>query len=92
MFGPREAGAYGIVGEVTPAGGAVERALTVAERIAGLPARAVAHCKRLVRLALETPLEEGLALERTLFLDLMTGDDAARLMAAMNRGERDIRD
>ena len=91
VVGPRGAGSYGIVSEVTPAGEAVARALEIAERVAQLPARAVAHCKRLVRNALSTPLEEGLALERTLFLDLMLSDDAAQRMGEMNRGERDIK-
>ena len=90
VISPAEAGAYGIVHEVTPPGGAVDRALQMAERIVSQPPRAVAHCKRLVRQALATPLEEGLAAERTLFLDLVLTDDAAERMAAMNRGERKI--
>jgi enoyl-CoA hydratase len=65
-------------------------ALAIAARIAAQPARAVAHCKRLVRDALDTPLEQGLAVERTLFLDLLVSDAAVEGMSAMNRGERRI--
>ena len=89
---PREAGAYGIVHEVTALGGAVERALQIAERVASRPARAVAHSKRLVRAAIDSPPSDGFALERTLFLDLLLGDEAVRLMGEMNRGERRIQD
>ena len=90
VVSPREAGALGMVHEVTPPGEAVARALAIAERIAHQPARAVAHCKRLVRNATATPLAEGLAVERTLFLDLLVSDEAVRRMGEMNRGERDI--
>ena len=88
---PREAAALGIVHEVAPPGGAFERALAIAQRIAQQPALAVAHCKRLVYLAAATPLEEGLALERTLFLDLLVRDEALERMNEMNSGGRDIR-
>jgi enoyl-CoA hydratase len=90
VIGPREAHAYGIVHDLAAPGRAVERALAMAERIAAQPARAVAHCKRLVRDALDTPVEQGLAVERTLFLDLLVSDEAVDRMSAMNRGERRI--
>ena len=60
------------------------------EEMATKPPRHGPH-KRLVRGSPETPLDEGLALERTLFLDLMTTDDAHRLMAKMNDEDLDIR-
>lgn len=88
---PAEAARLGIVSELAPAGGALDLATALAERIAAQPPRAVAHCKRLVRAATATPLAEGLGQERTLFLDLLVSDDALERMSAMNRGERDIR-
>lgn len=88
---PSAAARLGIVTELAPADGAVDLATALAERIAAQPARAVAHCKRLVRAATATPLGEGLGLERTLFLDLLVSDEALERMSAMNRGERDIR-
>jgi hypothetical protein len=39
----------------------------------------------------ETPLVDGLALERTLFLDLLVSDEALDLMSRMNAGDLDIR-
>jgi len=88
---PREALALGIVQELAPAGGALEAALTMAHEMAAKPARASGHIKRLVRASVETPLEEGLALERTLFLDLMTTEEAHQLMSKMNAENLDIR-
>jgi enoyl-CoA hydratase len=90
VIGPREAHTSGIVHDLTPPDGAVERALALAARIAVQPAQAVTYCKRLVRGALDTPLEQGLAVERTLFLDLLMSDAAVERMSAMNRGERRI--
>lgn len=88
---PAEAYALGIVQEVTPAGAALAAAKTLARRIASRPALSVAHIKRLVRSARETPLDEGLALERTLFLDTLVSDDGFNLMAKMNAEGLDIR-
>ena len=88
---PKEAFELGIVQELAPAGAALTHAVSLAQELATKPPRAMAHIKRLVRGAPETPLDEGLALERTLFLDLMTTDDAHRLMAKMNDEDLDIR-
>lgn len=88
---PREAYELGIVQELAPAGEALTRAKSIAREIAGLPPKAVGHIKRLVRMTPETALEEGLALERTLFLDLLVSDDAYELMAKMNGDGLDIR-
>jgi enoyl-CoA hydratase len=67
-------------------------AQAVARRLAAKPPRALAHIKRLVRGAAETPLAEGLATERTLFCDLMVRDDALALMAEWTAGARTITD
>jgi enoyl-CoA hydratase len=88
---PAEALALGIVQEVVPAGASVARAQAIAAEIATRSPKAVGHIKRLVRLTPETPLAEGLALERTLFLDLLVSDEALDLMSRMNAGDLDIR-
>lgn len=88
---PHEAFSLGIVQELTPPGGALARACEMAEEIAALPARAAGYIKRLVRGTPETPLAEGLALERTLFLDLLVSDEGLELMSRMNAGNLDIR-
>jgi enoyl-CoA hydratase len=88
---PQEALELGIVQELTPRGGALKRAREMAQEIASKPPLAAAHIKRLVRMTPETPLDEGLALERTLFLDLLVSDDALRLHHTMNSENLDIR-
>ncbi|MEX0782832.1 MAG: enoyl-CoA hydratase-related protein [Dehalococcoidia bacterium] len=88
---PAEALALGIVTEVAPAGRCVERALAIAAEIASKPPLAVAHIKKLARSAVSTPLEDGLALERTLFMDLLVSTSALDLMTRMNTGTNDIR-
>jgi enoyl-CoA hydratase len=58
----------------------------------GMVHAAVAHIKRLIRSAAETPLSQGLANERTLFMDLAVSDDGHRLMGDFAAGKRTIRD
>lgn len=87
---PREAARFGLVHEVCAEGG-LARAETVAREIARQPAQAIRHIKRLIRGAQDTPMQEGLALERTLFLDLLVRDEAIERMARMNSEGRDIR-
>jgi enoyl-CoA hydratase len=86
---PAEALALGMVHEV--AADALQRGLALGHEIAGKSPLAVAHIKRLLRASYETPLAEGLAMERTLFLDLLTSDEAVELMRRMLNGGRDIR-
>lgn len=86
---PEEAARIGLVHEV--ADDAVARALAIAEELAKKPPRAVAHIKRLVRGTMDPPSAADLGLERTLFLDLVTSDDAIRLMTKMNAPGGDIR-
>ena len=81
---PREAAAFGLVNEVAQ-GKAVERAMEVAGQLAIQSPRAVAHIKRLARSATQTPLADGLKLERNLFMDLMTTDWAINAMKAYVR-------
>ncbi|WP_322795724.1 enoyl-CoA hydratase/isomerase family protein [Tepidiforma sp.] len=89
---PAEAAALGLVHELAPAGRALERAHELAAEMAALPPRALAHCKRLIRGTHTMTRAEGLALERTLFLDLLLSDDALERMTRMNADDRDIRD
>ena len=88
---PKEAFDLGIVQELTPPGAALTRAKGMADEMSRLPARAAGHIKRLVRGTPETPLADGLALERTLFLDLLVSDEGLELMSKMNAGNLDIR-
>jgi enoyl-CoA hydratase len=66
---PREAERKGLVHE-TVSGKALDRAMEIAQRLALHTRESVAYIKRLVRNATETPLAQGLALERNLFLKL----------------------
>src|ERR1700746_1033867 len=70
---PREAERKGLVHE-TVSGKAVDRAMEIARRLSSHTPESVAYIKRLVRNAIETPLAQGLALERNLFLKLCISD------------------
>ena len=69
---PHDAERKGLVHE-TVSGKAIDRAIEIARRLAAHTPESVAHIKRLVRNATETPLAQGLALERNLFLKLCIG-------------------
>ncbi len=70
---PKEAARLGLVHE-SVSGKALDRAMEIARRLAARPPESVAAIKRLVRNATETPLAQGLALERNLFLKLCISD------------------
>jgi enoyl-CoA hydratase len=72
---PREAERKGLVHE-TVSGKALDRAMEIARRLSSFPPESVACIKRLVRNATETPLAQGLALERNLFLKLCISEPA----------------
>jgi enoyl-CoA hydratase len=76
---PREAESKGLVHE-TVSGRALDRAMEIAQRLSSFPPESVAYIKRLVRNATETPLAQGLALERNLFLKLCISDPALARM------------
>jgi len=90
-IGPDQAVQFGLASEVAPYG-ALDRAREIANEITAKSAVAVAHIKKLVRAAHTADIDSGLAMERTLFCDLMVSEDGIRLMKQMNNGERDIRD
>lgn len=72
-------------------GDVLERAREVAGRIVDSSSRAILHIKRLVRGAHEGTLDQGLALERTLFCDLLVAPEGLEAMGRMVNGESDIR-
>ena len=76
---PREAERKGLVHE-TVSGKALDRAMEIARRLSSFPSESVAYIKRLVRNATETPLAQGLALERNLFLKLCITEPALARM------------
>ncbi|MGE0735003.1 MAG: enoyl-CoA hydratase/isomerase family protein [Alphaproteobacteria bacterium] len=87
---PREALAQGMVHEVTD-GPVLARAIERARDLAALPAKSLAHVKRLAYTALERPLYDGLDLERALFVDLLASPECVEVMSALNRRNGDFR-
>jgi enoyl-CoA hydratase len=87
-FGPAEAAAMGLVNRCVD-GPVLPAALALTHRLAALPAKALAHAKRLAR---PSAADAGrLAEERTLFCDLMVTQEAIDLMARMHATGGDIR-
>jgi enoyl-CoA hydratase len=82
---PRAAYEKGFVTEIV-AGPVLPAAITRAKRYAAQDPRAAAYIKRLAHLASKASLEEGLKLERNLFLDLTARDEAHRLMTDYEAG------
>jgi enoyl-CoA hydratase len=78
---PKEAERRGFVHECVD-GEALDRALEIARRLATHTPESVAYIKRLVRGAVQTPLAEGLKLERNLFIKLCTSEPALERMRA----------
>src|SRR5215472_1849849 len=72
---PREAERKGLAHE-TVSGKALNRAMEIAQRLSSHTPEAVAYIKRIDRNATETPLAQGLALERNLFLKLCITEPA----------------
>jgi enoyl-CoA hydratase/carnithine racemase len=87
---PRGAFDIGLALECVP-GDVLVRAWEVAARIVGHSPRATAHIKQLVRGAHDWSPEEGLAIERTLFCDLLVAPQSIEAMAQMVEGGVDIR-
>jgi enoyl-CoA hydratase len=76
---PRQAERKGLVNE-TVSGKALDRAMEIARHMSSHTPESLAYIKRLVRNATETPLEQGLALERNLFLKLCITEPALARM------------
>jgi enoyl-CoA hydratase/carnithine racemase len=75
-LGADEARAVGLVTEVVPEGGALDRALELAERMAALPPMALALAKHAIDCMPEASREAGLALERLSYGLLAQTEDA----------------
>ncbi|MEM6606343.1 MAG: enoyl-CoA hydratase [Pseudomonadota bacterium] len=65
----------GLVEEVVDTGAALDRALALAEQAGQQSPSAVARCKRLVHSARDKAIDDGLALERELFIELFSTAD-----------------
>lgn len=78
---PAQAAQKGFVQECVK-GKALDRAMEIARRLATHTPESVRYIKRLVRSATATPLAEGLALERNLFMKLCIGEAAIDRMRA----------
>jgi enoyl-CoA hydratase len=78
---PVEAAAKGLVHECVK-GKALDRALEIARRLATHTPESVCYIKRLVKSATSMPLNQGLALERNLFMKLCIGEPAIERMRA----------
>jgi enoyl-CoA hydratase len=66
---------------------ALAAALAMARHFLTIPPAALAHTKRLVRESARLPLEEGLKLERALFVDLCLRPEGQKLMRAYEAGQ-----
>ena len=82
---PEEALRIGLVHAVHA--DALAAARTAAQHFAAIPAMALEHTKRLVRESARLPLDEGLKLERGLFIDLCLRPEGQALMRAYEAGE-----
>jgi len=82
MMDAAEAERAGLVSRVVPADKLIEEAMSAARKIAALSPLAVMMNKELVDAAYETPLTQGVKLERRLFHSLFAFDDQKEGMAA----------
>jgi enoyl-CoA hydratase/carnithine racemase len=82
MMDAAEAERCGLVSRVAPLAELVPTALDVAKKIAALSPLAVMMAKEMVNAAYETPLTEGVKLERRLFHSLFAFEDQKEGMAA----------
>jgi enoyl-CoA hydratase len=82
MMDAEEAERSGLVARVVPADKLMDEALAVAERIGSMSRPAAAMAKEAVNRAFETPLSEGLNVERNLFHATFALEDRAEGMAA----------
>ena len=82
MMDAAEAERSGLVSRVVPLAELMTTAMEVARKIAGLSANAVMLTKEMVNAAYETPLSQGVKLERRLFHSLFAFDDQKEGMVA----------
>jgi len=82
MMDAAEAERSGLVSRVVPADKLMEEALSAAEKIASMSHPAAAMAKEAINRAFETPLSEGINVERNLFHSTFVLEDRAEGMAA----------
>jgi enoyl-CoA hydratase len=82
MMDAGEAERAGLVARIVAADKLMEEAMAAAKKIAGFGALSTIANKEAVNAAFETPLNEGLRLERRLFYSLFATDDQKEGMAA----------
>ena len=82
MMDAAEAERSGLVSRVVPLADLLPTAMEAAKKIAGLSLNAVMLTKEMVNAAYETPLSQGVKLERRLFHSLFAFDDQEEGMAA----------
>jgi enoyl-CoA hydratase/carnithine racemase len=82
MMDAAEAERSGLVSRVVPAAELISAALETAKKIAALSPNAVMMTKEMVNAAYETPLSQGVKLERRLFHSLFAFEDQKEGMAA----------
>ena len=82
MMDAAEAERCGLVSRVVPVAELIDTALAAAKKIAALSPNAVMLTKEMVNAAYETPLSQGVKMERRLFHSLFAFDDQKEGMAA----------
>src|SRR5580698_4474810 len=82
MMDAAEAERAGLVSRIVPADKLMEEAMAVAEKIASMSHPAAAMAKSAINRAFETPLSEGLNVERDLFHSTFALEDRSEGMAA----------
>lgn len=82
MMDAAEAERSGLVSRVVPADKLMEEAMAAAEKIAAMSRPAAAMAKEAINRAFETPLSEGMSVERNLFHSTFALEDRAEGMAA----------
>ena len=82
MMDAAEAERSGLVSRIVPADKLMEEALAAAEKIASMSRPTAAMAKEAINRAFETPLSEGMNVERNLFHSTFAREDRAEGMAA----------
>jgi enoyl-CoA hydratase len=82
MMDAAEAERSGLVSRVVPSDKLMEEALAIAEKIASMSHPAAAMAKEAINRAFETPLSEGMNVERNLFHSTFALEDRSEGMAA----------
>jgi enoyl-CoA hydratase len=82
MMDAAEAERSGLVSRIVPADRLMEEALSAAEKIASMSRPAAAMAKESINRAFETPLSEGMNVERNLFHSTFALEDRSEGMAA----------